>query len=792
MTTVVAVSNPTPRAQVLGVSDVSFDECCEGRLLGGDHSSDCPRLRRLPGQHDQMARDQEVAMAMQDLKEPSNLMAAISTRQSIACQAHDKRTQTCRELISRLDHRVQPGCADRDGAVLIHRLEPQHAHPGQQRELCPEKKDWIQLEEAQVRRWGTSKTMLPQYRVLHARRSARTSPRTEMPRPSPHTVQARLPKKPRSRPSSVTPRSPRKDEGRKRSEQEAPVRSLARARCWQKMGFAKFPLHVALAIPDCPDADRTQSGPWRRASDRASKEIRASKSATPLREARRALEALASAALAATLRCSRSQELTTCLLRRVLAESAELEQLAELLRAPSAPSASLPTAHARVVEILEEAKEANRLLGQALRALGADGAEGRRWGRQLNLDLDQAFSTEKHNVEKLTKRRMEPAEVAKPGTPAPDEPNARCTVMAALNELVSGMRQALDDIHQLRQDAVSESGFKTCEANSTLALGIAWPLPSRIVSTFELIDHVLLASLPQAEEFHQAEAARAEAALRMPDITYSVVDPLWGEVTTTEAPSAWFRLLFCCCPCCVVGCSTKEAKRAWVKFLCSCSFILAVLQVAILVAVIAVDGGMVSYEENPMLGPKFNRLDEAGGKNAAKILLHGDWWRLASATMLHAGWIHLAGNLVVQLHAGVQLEVIWGPTAWLVVYFVSGIYANLLSCVLHPDTIGVGSSGCLCGLIGGWLSFIFITWNQTLPSDIKMRNAQVTSIVLSILMVLVFSFLPLMDFAAHVGGLLMGTGTSMVMFGSRPVVGEWMVVQIPGCSGGAPRPDITQ
>ena len=80
-----------------------------------------------------------------------------------------------------------------------------------------------------------------------------------------------------------------------------------------------------------------------------------------------------------------------------------------------------------------------------------------------------------------------------------------------------------------------------------------------------------------------------------------------------------------------------------------------------------------------------------------------------------------------------------------------------------------------------------------------------------------FSFLPLMDFAAHVGGLLMGTGidtstrisrgfqhrysqcsapwmsgTSMVMFGSRPVVGEWMVVQIPGCSGGAPRPDITQ
>mmetsp|Transcript_36240 Transcript_36240/g.84965 ORF Transcript_36240/g.84965 Transcript_36240/m.84965 type:complete len:363 (-) Transcript_36240:93-1181(-) len=342
-----------------------------------------------------------------------------------AKEAHEKRTQTCRELMSRFE-RVQPGADDRSGVF--------HLDPGQQTELRPERKDRIELGKVQMRRWGTSHTMLPQYGVLHARR-ARTSPRTEMPRPSPHPAQTRLSKKPRSRPSSMTPRSPRKDEGRKQTEEA--VRSLART--------------------------RTQSGPWRRASDRASKEIRASKTATPLREARRALEALASAALAATLRCSRSQELTTCLLRRVLAESAELEQLAEVLKnaptngaSPSPPS--LPTAHARVVEILEEAKEANRLLGQALRALGADGAEGRRWGRQLNLDFDQAYS-EKHHVEKPSKRTVEAAE-AKPGTPAPEEANARCTVMAALNELVSGMRQALDDIHQLRQDAVSESGIQ--------------------------------------------------------------------------------------------------------------------------------------------------------------------------------------------------------------------------------------------------------------------------------------------------------------------------------------------
>eukprot|EP00438_Fugacium_kawagutii_P035112 Skav206863 [mRNA] locus=scaffold1667:373773:386371:- [translate_table: standard] len=51
----------------------------------------------------------------------------------------------------------------------------------------------------------------------------------------------------------------------------------------------------------------------------------------------------------------------------------------------------------------------------------------------------------------------------------------------------------------------------------------------------------------------------------------------------------------------------------------------------------------------------------------------------------------------------VQLEIMWGTAAWLLIYFTSGIYANFLSCVLHPEALGVGSSGCLCGLIGGWL-----------------------------------------------------------------------------------------
>ncbi|CAE7039617.1 YPTV4 [Symbiodinium natans] len=323
-----------------------------------------------------------------------------------AREALQKRTQTCREQLSRLDLEAEPSGAGKGQAGELPHLENNPIDSG----------------KAPVRRWSTSR--LPQYKQLHAHR-ARTSPRTEPPRLSPNPFAARPVQKPRSR--GPTPRSSKEDEGRRKTlAEQAPSRSLVRA--------------------------RTQPGPWRRASDRA-KEFRANKAVTPLREARRALEALASAALAATLRCSRSQDLTSSLLRRVLAESAELEQLAELLRAPSTASTASSTAltaHARVVEILEEAKEANRLLGQALRALGT---EGRRWGPCRQPSSDQGLLT--------TETRREEAVEAKPGTPTgPEEANARCTVMAALNELVSGMRQALDDIHQMRQHAVSKPGIQ--------------------------------------------------------------------------------------------------------------------------------------------------------------------------------------------------------------------------------------------------------------------------------------------------------------------------------------------
>eukprot|EP00931_Biecheleriopsis_adriatica_P119468 TRINITY_DN94689_c0_g1_i1.p1 TRINITY_DN94689_c0_g1~~TRINITY_DN94689_c0_g1_i1.p1 ORF type:complete len:401 (+),score=60.06 TRINITY_DN94689_c0_g1_i1:23-1204(+) len=280
-----------------------------------------------------------------------------------------------------------------------------------------------------------------------------------------------------------------------------------------------------------------------------------------------------------------------------------------------------------------------------------------------------------------------------------------------------------------------------------------------------------LALALQAAELRQAEetrAAQAQARAEQQDaMCYVLTDPLWGDLVKDKEPGLATRVCFTSCPCFLIGCSSAAGARAWRQFLCSFSTLLAALQVIYLTAVIIASGGIVSIEDNPMLGPHYHALDPAGAKNAARVLKKGEWWRLGSAIMLHAGWLHLAGNLIVQLRTGCVLELMWGRWVWLLIYVTTGAFANLASSVLHPDRLGVGSSGALCGLIGAWLSFILITWNQTMPGDVKARNAQTASIVFSILFIIVFSFLPLMDFAAHVGGLVMGAGMAMIIFGVR-------------------------
>lgn len=157
--------------------------------------------------------------------------------------------------------------------------------------------------------------------------------------------------------------------------------------------------------------------------------------------------------------------------------------------------------------------------------------------------------------------------------------------------------------------------------------------------------------------------------------------------------------------------------------------------------------GVAPLNINPMVGPYPDALSEWGGKNAVNILEDGEWWRLMTPIMLHAGIIHLLCNVAVQLETGAFFEREWGSGPWLIIYLVSAVGSSILSVIVMPDAISVGSSGAVMGLFGGKLAEILCRYcesDKTEQAKIahQVRKEQCAGVSCSVVVVLLFSFIP--------------------------------------------------
>ena len=103
-----------------------------------------------------------------------------------------------------------------------------------------------------------------------------------------------------------------------------------------------------------------------------------------------------------------------------------------------------------------------------------------------------------------------------------------------------------------------------------------------------------------------------------------------------------------------------------------------------------------------------------GGKVASNIAA-GEYWRLITPIMLHAGLFHLLINVFTQCMFGIQLEREWGASQIAVIYAVAGIYGNVLSVLFAPNALSIGCSGSVFGLFGAqvrpsWASILQTVW----------------------------------------------------------------------------------
>jgi membrane associated rhomboid family serine protease len=191
--------------------------------------------------------------------------------------------------------------------------------------------------------------------------------------------------------------------------------------------------------------------------------------------------------------------------------------------------------------------------------------------------------------------------------------------------------------------------------------------------------------------------------------------------------------------------------------------------------------GVAALTVNPMIGPPPDALSTWGAKNSALILNENEYYRLFTPLLLHAGILHLVGNIGVQLETGVFFEREWGTMTWLLIYLASGVGSTILSVCLIPNALSVGSSGAVMGLFGGKLAEIVCracerrtTVQQ--KAGHEMRKHQLVLCVGGVVLVMAFSFIPFVDWAAHLGGLLAGFTVGLMVFAFSIETMVWRIV----------------
>mmetsp|Transcript_39142 Transcript_39142/g.81866 ORF Transcript_39142/g.81866 Transcript_39142/m.81866 type:complete len:336 (+) Transcript_39142:171-1178(+) len=198
------------------------------------------------------------------------------------------------------------------------------------------------------------------------------------------------------------------------------------------------------------------------------------------------------------------------------------------------------------------------------------------------------------------------------------------------------------------------------------------------------------------------------------------------------------------------------------------SILFSAVQTGVLIAMM-VQCGIAPWNINPMLGPYPDALSDWGAKNTVLILEDDEWWRLLTPILLHAGVIHLGCNIMVQLDTGAFFEREWGSMNWLIIYLVSAVGSSALSVVVMPDAISVGSSGAVMGLFGGKGAEVICRCceKESTKQDRvghQVRKEQCAGVMCSVTVVMLFSFIPYVDWAAHLGGLVAGFCAGMIIF----------------------------
>ena len=154
----------------------------------------------------------------------------------------------------------------------------------------------------------------------------------------------------------------------------------------------------------------------------------------------------------------------------------------------------------------------------------------------------------------------------------------------------------------------------------------------------------------------------------------------------------------------------------------------------------------------------------------------GEWWRLITPVVLHAGLFHIFMNMYVLTIFGPIIERIYGTAPFVAIYAIAGLTGSVGSYLFSDCNIrGVGASGAIFGIAGAL--FVYFWRRRELRTMAPYINSLAFFIGINIVIGFGVNFLGLglqIDNYAHLGGLL---GGAAVGFGFDRRTGDVSLAQ---------------
>ncbi len=167
----------------------------------------------------------------------------------------------------------------------------------------------------------------------------------------------------------------------------------------------------------------------------------------------------------------------------------------------------------------------------------------------------------------------------------------------------------------------------------------------------------------------------------------------------------------------------------------------------------------------------------------ATIIAGHHWITILTAMFMHAGWMHIIGNMVFLWAFGPEIEDAMGPLKYLAFYLLSGLAASLAQIAMAPSSTvpNLGASGAIAGVMGAFLvtyprdrirTLLFFGW--------FIRTAFIPSALLIGVWFLIQLFSQVgavadvnsgggVAYMAHVGGFIFGAVTARIFEGFRRI-----------------------